>query len=56
MGADVPGGNVADVPEPSLRADGGKEDAEELSEGHADGGDGAGLDDQEERPAVKKSP
>ena len=34
----------------------GKEDAEKLAEGHADGGDGPGLDDQKERPAVEKAP
>ncbi len=35
---------------------GGKEDAEEFAEGHANGGDGSGLDDEKERPAVEKSP
>ncbi len=34
----------------------GKENAEELAEGHADGGDGSGLNDQKQSPAVEKSP
>ena len=34
----------------------GKENAEKLAEGHADGGDGSGLDHQKKRPAVEKSP
>ena len=34
----------------------GKEDAEEFAEGHAHRGDGPGLDDEKERPAVEKSP
>ena len=34
----------------------GKEDAKELAKRHADGGDGSGLDDEKQRPAVKKSP
>ena len=34
----------------------GKEDAEKLAESHTDGGNGSGLDHQEKRPAVKKSP
>ena len=38
------------------RRDGRKEDAQELAEGHAYRGDGSGLDDQEQRPAVEKSP
>ncbi len=33
-----------------------KEDAEKLAEGDADGGDGSGLHDQEQRPAVEKAP
>ncbi len=48
--------HVGDVPDPVGGRDGREEDAEELAEGHADGGDGAGLDDQEERPAVEESP
>src|SRR6185437_10438769 len=33
-----------------------EKDAQKLSEGHADGSDSAGLNDQEQCPAVKKSP
>src|ERR1035441_3792591 len=33
-----------------------EEDAEKLSEGYANGGDGPRLDDQEERPPEEKTP
>ena len=54
-GADGYCGHMRDVPEPVVGADGGKEDAKELSEGDADRGDGPGLYDEEERPSVEKS-
>ena len=41
--------------EPVLRGDRGDEDAEELGERDGDGGDGAGLDDGEEGPAVEEA-
>ena len=55
-GADGDCGDVRDVPEPVVGADGGEEDAEEFSEGDADRRDGPGLDDEEERPAVEEAP
>ena len=56
MGPTGIGGHVGDVPEPVRGRDGWEKDAEKFAESDADGGDGAGLDDEEERPAVKKSP
>src|ERR1039458_5629592 len=47
---------MRDVPQPVARADAGEEDAEELAERDTDGCDGAGLDDEEEGPAVEESP
>ncbi len=55
-GADADGGDMGDVPEPVGAGDGGEEDAEEFAEGDTDGGDGAGLDDEEEGPSVEKAP
>ena len=56
MGPRGMAGTCADVPDPMGGGDRRKENAEELAEGDADGGDGAGLDDEEERPAVEESP
>ena len=36
--------------------DRGEEDAEKLAEGYADGGNGAALNDEKERPAVEEAP
>ena len=49
-------GYMSDVPEPIVTGDGGKKHAEKLAEGHGDSGDCSRLNDQEKRPAVKKSP
>ena len=46
---------MRDVPEPVAGADGGEEDAEELSKRDANRRDGSGLDDEEERPAVEEA-
>ena len=54
--AEGDGRNLPEMQYPVRRGDRRKEDAEKLAECHADGGDGSGLDDQEERPAVEKSP
>ena len=54
-GADGNRRHMRDVPEPVLRADGREEDSEEFAEGDADRGDGAGLNDKEERPAVEEA-
>ena len=50
------GGTFQRCNNPVGRRDGREEDAEKLAERHADGGDGSGLDDEEQRPAVEKSP
>ncbi len=47
---------MRDVPNPVRRRDGREEHAQELAEGHADRGNGPGLDDEEQGPAVEKSP
>ncbi len=47
---------VGDVPEPMCRRNDWKKDAEKLAEGHGHCGDGPCLDDQEERPAIEKTP
>ncbi len=47
---------MRDVQNPIGGRDRRKEDAEELAEGHADSGDGSGLNDQVHRPAVEESP
>jgi hypothetical protein len=48
--------HVIDLPQPGIRADLRKEDAQELSKGHADRSDSPGLYDQKQRPAIQKSP
>ena len=55
-GADMNGRDLPEVHDPVRGRNRRKEDAEKLAEGHADGGDGAGLNHQKKRPAVKKSP
>ena len=55
-GADGDGRNVRDVPQPMRAGNRRKEDAEKFAEGHANGGDGSGLNDEKERPAVEKAP
>ena len=47
---------MRDVPEPVRSGDGGKEHAKKFAERHAYRGDGAGLDDEKERPAEQESP
>ncbi len=54
--ADVNRRNFPEMQQPVRRRNRRNEDAEELAEGHAHGGDGAGLNHQEQRPAVEKSP
>ena len=45
-----------EVHDPVRRRNRRKENAEKLAEGHADRGDGSGLNHQKESPAVEKSP
>ena len=45
---------MRDVQEPVLAETPGKEDAEVFGEGHGDGGDGAGLDNEEQGPAIEE--
>ncbi len=52
----VVGGEIDRRDDPGRRRDGRREDAEVAGERDGDGGDGAGLDDQEQRPAVEESP
>ena len=47
---------MRDVPQPMRTRNRWKENAQEFAEGHADGGDGPGLNDEKKRPAVEKSP
>ena len=51
--ADIAG---TDMPEPIAGADCREEDAKKLAEGDSNGRDGPSLDDEEEGPAVEKSP
>ena len=47
---------MGDMPEPMGGRNRGKKHAQEFAEGHANRGDRAGLDNEEECPAVEKSP
>ena len=55
-GAQVNGRNFHEMQDPVRGRNGGKEDAKKFSESHGYGGNGSGLDDQKQRPAIEKSP
>ena len=48
--------DLPEVQNPVRRRDGRKEDAKELSERHADCGDGTGLNNKKESPAIEEAP
>ena len=48
--------DVTAVPQPCACRDGRKEHTQKLAEGDRNGGNGAGLDDEKERPAVEEAP